>query len=227
MSRRPTKHQQKTVDRSNEGVDCIPEFLACELPPGTSQQAFYLANALLKAGARYDRYNANRRECFDYAARRARFVRITKAANELASALCDLDILSCDELASRIEPQEVETFVGRLRFLSKETADLANEVQHNGRPRDLAEKRWIIELADIYENAFGRPASVWGSGDEPTKRRGKFYRLLEVSRPTSFVRHGKLSVRQINRTLKDRSRSNRALSPLAGNQVRNHAATRR
>ena len=206
MSRRPAKKQKQTASRPDEGAECIFEFLVRELPPGRTHQVHYLANALLKAGARYDRYTANRRECLDYAARRDRLVRITKAAVELASNLCKLDILSLDELASRIEPQEVETLVGRLRFLSKETAALGDEVQQNGRPRDLAEERWIMELADIYENAFGKPASVWGSGDEPLKRRGTFYRLLEVSRPTSFPRYGKLSLRQIDRTLKHRSR---------------------
>jgi hypothetical protein len=35
-------------------------------------------------------------------------------------------------------------------------------------------------------------------------RRGKFYRLLEVSRPKSFPQHGKLSLRQIDRMLKRR-----------------------
>ena len=34
---------------------------------------------------------------------------------------------------------------------------------------------------------------------------GKFYRLLEVSRPDSFPRHGKLTPRQIERTLSRRS----------------------
>jgi hypothetical protein len=131
----------------------------------------------------------------------------------LASVLYQLDILSFDDLAVRIDPKKIETLVGSLLFLSKESHDLATEVQDKGKPRDLAEERWIFELADIYENAFGQPASVSGSGsdnddDELPNRRGKFYRLLEVSRPASFPRHGKLSLRQIDRMLERRRTPN-------------------
>jgi hypothetical protein len=47
--------------------------------------------------------------------------------------------------------------------------------------------------------------SISGSGDDPVERRGKFYRLLELSRPTSFPRHGKLSMKQVGRILDRRS----------------------
>jgi hypothetical protein len=202
MSRPLADHRDHKQGRTEDGIEDILEFLVRELPPGRAKQAPYLAAALRSAGARYDRYAEKRKECLDYTARRYRLFEITKAARELASNLCHLDILSRDELARRIDPAEVETLVGSLLFLSRETADLAEEVQKNGRPRDLAEERWIMELADIYENAFSKPASVWGSGDEPEKRRGKFYSLLEVSRPASFPRLGKLSVKQVDRTLK-------------------------
>lgn len=119
------------------------------------------------------------------------------------------DILSRDDLANRVDPKEIEGLVGSLGLLIKETADLAKEAQGNGRPRDLAEERWILELADIYENAFSRPAGVSGSGAAPTEQRGKFYRLLELSRPISFPRHGKLNPRQIKRMLKLRKKRNR------------------
>jgi hypothetical protein len=72
----------------------------------------------------------------------------------------------------------------------------------------LAAQRWLWELADIYENAFGRPARVSGSGGGPVGQRGKFYRLLELSRPSSFPRHGTLSPRQIDRTLEERRKYN-------------------
>ena len=96
-----------------------------------------------------------------------------------------LDILSFDDLSVRIHPKKIETLVGSLLFLSKESRDLATQVQDKGKPRELPEERWIFELADIYKNAFGQTASVSGSGSEsdegePTNRRGKFYRLLEV-----------------------------------------------
>ena len=96
----------------------------------------------------------------DYAARRNRLNRIAELVNELKSGLTELDILSRDELASRIDPKEIETLVGSLSLLSKETMELFKEAQENGRPRDLAEERWILELADIYENAFCQSAGA-------------------------------------------------------------------
>ena len=201
MSRRST--DAEATDESHRGED-LHEFLVRELPPGQTKQAPYFTNALREADARFDRYNARRNEWLNYAARRSRLKTITKLLEELESCLCDLDILSRDELTSRVAPKAIEAFVGSVRLFRKETTDLAKKTQENGRPRELAEERWILELADIYENAFGRPAGVWGSGAKPTKRRGKFYHLLELSRPTTFARHGKLSLRQIDRMLKRR-----------------------
>jgi hypothetical protein len=132
--------------------------------------------------------------------------------NWLESSLCELDILSRDDLESRIDPKEMKALVGSLHLLSKETTTLANEVQENGRPRDLAEERWILELADIYENAFCQPVRVSGSGAGLIKQRGMFYRLLELSRPISFPRHGKLNPRQIERMLKRRKKRNSQFS---------------
>ena len=49
---------------------------------------------------------------------------------------------------------------------------LIEETRSSGRPRDLAEERWILELADIYENAFCLPAGA---------NRAMFSRLLWTS----------------------------------------------
>ena len=75
--------------------------------------------------------------------------------------------------------------------------------------RDLAEERWITELADIYENAFSRPALIG-----PVKKRGNFYDLLQVSRPKEYPTKGKLGVRQIDRMLKRRKRKQLGEDPL-------------
>ncbi len=195
MLHRSTKAKSAGESRGSEGGDNLHEFLVRELPPGKTKQAPYLAQALREAGARYDRYSARRSEWLNYAARRSRLKTITSLLEELESCLCDLDIFSRDELTCRVDPKMIEAFVGSVRLLRKETTDLAKKTQENGRPRELAEERWILELADIYENAFGRPARVWGSGAGPTKRRGTFYHLLEFSRPETFSQHGKLSVR--------------------------------
>jgi hypothetical protein len=92
--------------------------------------------------------------------------------------------------------------VGSLRLLGKHMTELFNETQQSGRPREIAEERWVTEVADIYENAFGRPASILDLGHDTNKCRGQFYRLLELSRPTEFPLHGKLSIRQVGRILK-------------------------
>ena len=204
MSGCPVKAKSTGESRVGEANEDLHSFLVRELPPGKTKQASYLMEVLREAGARFDRYDAKRNEWLNYATRRSRLETITKLLEELESCLCDLDILSRDELANRVDPKMIETFVGSIRLLRKETTNLAKETQKNGRPRELAEERWIMELADIYENAFGRPAGIWGSGATPTKRRGKFYDLLELSRPTTLARDGKLSLRQIARMLKRR-----------------------
>ena len=205
-SRRSARPQVVEASRTQEGGDAIRDFLERELPPGETKQVPYLTNVLLDAGARYDRYTARRKEWMSYASRWKRLVRITRLAEDLESNLCELDILSRDDLASRLGPKEVEALIGSTRLLSRATTGLAKETQKDGRPRDLAEERWILELADIYENAFRKPARVWGSGAGPAKWRGNFYHLLEVGRPLSFPRHGKLNPRQIERTLRQRGR---------------------
>jgi len=178
---RSQKPKTTKPTRTNERGESRLDFLVRELPPRTTKEASYFDNALSEAGARYDRYTKRRKDWIRYAPRRSRLQRVAELANELASVLYQLDILSFDDLAVRIDPKKIETLVGSLLFLSKESQDLATEVQDKGKPRELAEERWIFELADIYENAFRQPASVSGSGDEPTSRRGKFYRLLEVT----------------------------------------------
>jgi hypothetical protein len=120
-------------------------------------------------------------------------------AEWLETALSELDIISRDDVANRVNPKEIDALVGSLRFLSKEMAELAKQVQRIGRPRDLAEERWILELANIYENAFSQSARIG-----PLKQRGDFYELLQLSRPTSYPQNGKLSIRQIDRLLKRR-----------------------
>jgi hypothetical protein len=186
------------------GAVGIREFLERELPQRATDQVAHFTTALLEAGQRYDRLTARRSEWRKYSARKNRLKRITRLAWDLASALSELDVLSHDDLASRIGATKIDEFVGSLWILGQNTRDLGNEVQKDGRARDLAEERWISELADIYENAFGRPAGVWGSGSGPIRRRGNFFRLLEISRPTLFARYGKLSIRQIERKLKER-----------------------
>jgi hypothetical protein len=199
MSPRSEKRSAIEKSRAHEPGEYIQEFLARKLPPGKTTQAPYFTNALLEAGARYDRYTAGRNDWWDYEARKERLERIETYANWLETALHELDIISREDFANRVNPKEIDALVGSLRFVSKEMTGLAKQVQRIGRPRDLAEERWVMELADIYENAFGQAARIG-----PVKQRGNFHELLYLSRPTSYPRHGKLSARQIDRMLKRR-----------------------
>jgi hypothetical protein len=71
-------------------------------------------------------------------------------AQWLASELCELDILSRDDLQNRLGTKELKALIGSLRILFTQTADMAQGVQKIGKPRNIAEERWILELADIY-----------------------------------------------------------------------------
>jgi hypothetical protein len=177
-----------------------------ELPPGKSREVSYVEDALAAAGERYDRHTARKDEWWRYARRKDRLETLTKYAEWTASGLCGLDIITREDLQNRLGTKELEALAGSLRVLAVQTAEIVREVQATGKPRDIAEERWILELADIYENFFCREATVSGAGDEPTNRRGKFYHLLQLSRPLSFPRHGKLSVRHIKRVLAQRRR---------------------
>lgn len=196
----PTEYEKQPID------DEVHAFLVRRLPQDMRSQASYLAACLFKAGERYDRLTARKEEWGDYKKRGARLAQIASYADELALNLYELDHLSRDDLARKFDPEKLETLIGSLLLLHKEAEPLAKDVQINGKPRDLAEERWILEVADIYENAFGLPASVWGSGAGPANRRGDFYKLLEASRPASFPRHGKLSLRQVERVLERRQK---------------------
>jgi hypothetical protein len=219
--RRESSGARRILDRG----EAIREFLAQRLPPGKTEQADYLTEALLKAGARYDRYaeESNRNKWLDYAGRGSRFAKITRSIEELVSAMSELDVLSRDDLRNRVDPAAlgaVEAVIGSLLVVGKATNDLAKETQNKGRPRDLAEERWLFELADIYANAFSEPARVWRSDDGLMS---DFYRLLELSRPETFPRHGKLSRRQIARILSERKLKRKPfviLTALDGNQPR-------
>ena len=122
---RHSEKQPKTgnIDGNVEGKG-IHEFLLRELPPGESKQAAYLTDVLLMAGARYDRYAEKRREWLNYTDRRKWLVKIVKLAEVLETDLSNLDVLSRDDLSLRLGPTEINTLIGSLRILSKETGFL-------------------------------------------------------------------------------------------------------
>jgi hypothetical protein len=203
VSRRPTKPQATLKSPAIESGSDVHEFLVRELPPENVRRASYFANAAWEAGERYVRYSERKDEWSSYATRRDKLKKIVMLTEELASGLSDLDTLSRDDLARRVGSKEIDGLIGSLRRLGKETTVLVRQFQPEGRGRDLAEERWILEIANIYENAFHQPASVWGKKIGPIKGRS-FYRFLELNRSPSRKWNGKLHPRQVDRVLKRR-----------------------
>ena len=77
------------MDRDTE---VIREFLERGLPPELTEHAAYIAEAVLEAGLRYDRYTARKKEWLKYTTRKDRLQGIAKLADELVSGLSALDI---------------------------------------------------------------------------------------------------------------------------------------
>jgi hypothetical protein len=190
--------------RSHTSNETLIDFLGRELPPRARDQAEFFASAVKEAGERYDRYSQRRDDWWKFSRRRERLRKIKQLTESLSAALCALDILNRDELDSRIGPEKIEYLIGLLNLLHREADVLDRRTQASGKPIDHATQRWILQLADIYENAFGKQPSVSGSGEDPVQRRGKFYRLLELARPASFARHGRLTTKHIQSLLKTR-----------------------
>lgn len=203
----------KASHRQPHKDDDIRGFLERELPPGKKRDAPLIAGFLQEASERYDRYSERRDDWRNYNRRRRQVMRIAKLAGDLVSGLSELDILTRDDFSRRFDSRLFEALVGSLSFLQSEAKDLADAIQSGGRPKDLADERWILEVADVYENAFNRNAVVWGTSS--ARRRGPFYSLLQISRPKSFARWGKLNPRQIDRVLKRRRKPDLTQTPIS------------
>jgi hypothetical protein len=115
--------------------------------PQNNKRASYFATALRVAGERYDRYIANRDEWFDYAARKKKLERLMVSIEAVAFGLSELDILSRDDLASRVDPKEIDELVGTLGRLAARSADI---------PANL----FFISTARQASDADGRPSQL-------------------------------------------------------------------
>jgi hypothetical protein len=184
--------------QNEQFLEEVRTFLAGSLPSERQHDLGFLRGAIAAAATRFDRYAANR-QWEDFYDRRRRLDKIASDAGHLAEELVSLDVISRDDLADRIQPGRLDEIVGLLHLLRAEAKGLRENVQSDGRPRDLAEERWVHAIADIFEMAFREPAKLRGASENP---KGKFFQLLKVSRPYSFARlQGKLSARQIRRHL--------------------------
>lgn len=199
MSRSP---KLSSIRESRDRSEALLAFFLSELPPAMTQEAAYLTNAVLEAGARYDRFATSKSYWSNYNTRRSKLKEIERQSASLASILCGLDILTREDLSGRVAAKEIEALIGSLRLLEQVASDMIEEVQKNGAPRDLAEEGWILHLAKIYENAFSESATAAGSAVKNKRRHRRFYRLLQLSRPALLPQYGKLTYRQVDRTLR-------------------------
>jgi hypothetical protein len=200
--------------QSQDSDETLVAFLTRELPPRRREDVEYFARSIREAGDRYDRYDERRADWEKYRNRRVRLHNLQKLADDLALALCSLDLLSRDDLESRIGRKKIDYLNGLLLLLNQHAGALESKTQVRGKPTDHATERWIIELANIYENAFSRPPHVSGEGisgkdpadvKDPFGRRGRFYRLLELGRSSRFPQHGRLSPKHVQTLLKLRA----------------------
>ena len=197
--------RRRRIRNANE---TLIDFLARELPPTRRDDAEHFAKAIREAGERYNRYDERRADWEKYSRRRARLHKLKALSGDLVSALCAVDVLSRDDLESRIGPEKIDQLNGLLILLNQHAVALGRETQVRGKPTDHASERWILAMADIFENAFSRAPTVSGSGEDPAGRRGRFYRMLELGRPSRFARHGRLSLKHVQTLLRSRKPSN-------------------
>ena len=193
----------------NDRKQAILEFLRKSLPDMDESGLDLIVTGLLGAGEQYDRYAANKEDWKSYVNRRKVLTKITKQAAELVESLRELDIISRDILEERLSTERLGTISIYLGFLEREGTKLADSVQKEGRQIDLAEEIWILEIAEYFQNTFGRSATDLDSAPGKKKNRGPFFKLLELSRPSSFLKHGKLDRRQVDRVLDRKNRKPR------------------
>jgi hypothetical protein len=190
--------------RPQNDNEILIDFLARELPPARRNDAQHFAKAIGKAGERYDRYDERRTDWEKYSQRRSRLDKLETLSAGLVIALCSLDVLSRDDLESQIGLEKIDQLNGLLILLNQCAPVLSRKIQTRGKPTDHASEKWILAMADIFENAFSRPPTISGSGEDPSARRGKFYRMLELGRPSRFARHGRLSLKHVQKLLRSR-----------------------
>ena len=164
-----------------------------------------ITRSLEEAEKRYNRYAAMRSKWENYRARRELLTQILNEAERLHSDLTGLDPIIKDALEMIFGDQEVEKLQGHLCRLTAKRYELIKPIQITGRPRDLATWIWVSELAEIFEANFRRKAVISGSGSGERSTRGKFYKLLELSQPSSFPRYGTLHPKKLSTILRTRS----------------------
>lgn len=179
----------------------LRKFLETELPRKNRDQVESVMGVLDRASLRYERYCKNRSQWKSYRDRKKILSDLSEHAKKARWAFEGIDLISKDDLADLLGGEEVEKIDGFLANLEFRSSQVADKVQKSGAPKDLAEERWVCEVARIYKTNFGKKATVSGSGSGPPAKRGKFYKLLVLSRPNSHPLHGSFHPRQVKRIL--------------------------
>ena len=195
----------------------ILEFLETPLAHKSKTERKQIAEALIRAGRKYDDY-VSPKQLPKLKERRDSLISAKKRSEKLVEILLNFSMFEKDDLERRLGHERLEVTIGHLRSLRHNVIELPKGIKTTrGRPRNEAKFRWIREVAEIYENYSGKKASVWGSDSKTGKGkgagRGPYYDLLEASLPDGFLRHDSLSpdtVRKhlspdtVRRYLKDR-----------------------
>ena len=158
---------------------------------------------MLSAAERYDRYQKSSDGNVP-AGRRRELKKIAADSIELVSRLSRLNIISRDELDSSLGLEKIEILIGHLLCLYGEARIIYSPLKKRGAPGNVAQNIWISEVADIFETNFRKEPKVTGNNSTSIEKRGKFFRLLDISRPLSLPRHGTLGPNQVRRVLNNR-----------------------
>jgi len=164
--------------------------------------------ALDYAAKRHDRFFEGRDGWMKYGKRRDRLKRVIDLASNLQKSISNLDVITRHDLNIAISSNRMDALSSVLADLEWHTEEIQKTIPSGGRrPTNLAAKRWINEVADIYKSAFGEEATISGGGSGRKRDRGRFFRLLEFSIPIQFPRQGGLEYSTVRRILKERERS--------------------
>ncbi len=182
-------------------------FLEHRLSVDSPSDIQTLIGTLKAAGERYIRYFSDLQRPKGHKNRRHNLREIADQAVELRRAIASIDSIFRDDFESRFGPEKLERLLGHLHDFEKYADDALRGAQPVGRPRDLAQERWVLELAEIYETNTRKAARILGPGSEKDmKKQGPFYEFLNLSRPEKFVRDTFLDSRQIRRILARRQK---------------------
>jgi hypothetical protein len=181
-------------------------FLEAQLPKKDRPMVESIMASLEDAARRHDRFFEGREGWMKYGQRRVRLKEVRDLARKLQRSISGLDVISRYDLNIAISNERMNALSSALADIEYSAEEIQRTIQTAGKPTNLDAKRWINEVADIYETCFRQPPKIWGSGSSPKRSRGPFYKLLELSIPAQFPRHGGLEPATIRRALKEREK---------------------